>query len=213
MPRPKASEPQRLRAYELWVQQFGPTAIHRALKAEFEEKEPVEEAERAVSLNTVKNWMQGFDRLSPGTVDLDSPFQWHRLAEYGLPWEASAFLLEVFRLHRRRESDLYAGYPTVERPPFYGPTAREARWCWRIHQALPDVPVDYVVNIADEIWQRDLASNLLGLPFDIDGIVAEWAYRPGDSVERRQEYDHDVAVRVIPTRPEPLDWGRSRVRG
>ena len=80
MARPKASEKQRLRAHQLYIQNFGPTSIHNQLLKEFpEDEERYADSDAVVSLRTIKNWLKDF-RTNP-LSDLDTPFHWHEMEE------------------------------------------------------------------------------------------------------------------------------------
>ena len=107
-------------------------------------------------------------RLTP----LDTPFQWHRLEEYGLPWEAGAYLLEMWVTSR--EPPL----PTDRFPPQSAPTARAARWVWRTLLAVPDLDVLHIRYFAERFAQRELAHEVLGVPFYVADLEAHLAYRP-----------------------------------
>ena len=44
---------------------------------------------------SIQKYAQEYDQLPLAVKILDEPFQWHRLGEYDLPWEASEFLLKM----------------------------------------------------------------------------------------------------------------------
>ena len=124
MPRPKANPEQHLQAYRLWQTGKGHTEIAVALEHEFA---------NAVSERTISTWIRGFKALTPQTADLDSPFEWHRLGCYGLPWEASDFLLEMWRV-------IVTGQ--LIPVPVAPPTTRQMIWFWRVHHSRAGVAAD-----------------------------------------------------------------------
>lgn len=204
MPRPLASPKQHGRAYDLYRGDLGPSAIFDKLCEEFEEP---------VSARTVSNWMRGFRDLDKTVVALDSPFEWHRMEEYGLPWEASRWLLEVWGVVIRGRTER----------PF--PTLREARWWWRIHQAVPRIQTDTpepewlkelapegvpwvyfdTVAMARAFVARELAHELLGEPMVMDDLEALIALRPWENRVLEESYRREVDLGTIPpVRPNPL---------
>src|SRR5919106_1050477 len=171
MPRPKANPEQHLRAYRLWRDGKGHIEIVRTLEGEFDSP---------VSERTVSEWIKGFKSLNPETVDLDSPFEWQCLEGYGLPWKASAYILELWRLNI--EGNLIA-YEIILadgsiRTPESGPTARQARWWWRIHKALPTLGFSEVNILADDFVLRELNHEILAMPLNLVDLQAFMAYRP-----------------------------------
>lgn len=136
----------------------------------------------------------------------DELFQWHRMAEYSLPWEASPFLLQVLYLYLRHESQLYEEHPGIERPKpprGHGPTVREMLWCWRVHCAMPDLPPGTVIGWAGQLTNADIAQNVFGDPYDWTGVQALLAYKPWENKERRREYAEDIKGGIIPPALEP----------
>jgi hypothetical protein len=171
MPRPKAHPEQHLRAYRLWRTGKGHKEIVEVLENEF--NSPVSE-------RTVSQWIKGFKELNPATVDLDSPFEWHRMESYGLPWEASAYILRMWGLSL--EGNLIE-FETVlsdrsSRTPQSSPTIRQARWWWRVHQAAPDLGFSEVNILTNDFVVRELDHEILALPLEIADLQAFLAYRP-----------------------------------
>jgi len=80
MGRPKASAQQEYFAHQKYWEAMSPKAILIAIETEFEEP---------VSLSTVERWCKGFRQsATPQDKLMNSPFQWERMAEVELPWEA-----------------------------------------------------------------------------------------------------------------------------
>jgi hypothetical protein len=196
MPRPKAHPDQHLRAYRLWRGGKGQTDIWNTLAEGFDDP---------VSERTVGTWVRGFKDLSPETIDLDSPFEWHRLESYGLPWEAGGYVLELWRLNV--EGNLIA-YEIILadgaiRTPQSGPTIRQAHWWWRIHQAIPDLGFSEVNILADNFVLRELNRDVLAIPMELADLQAFIAYRPweglpGDSTKYEGYREAISQGRILP---------------
>jgi len=139
-------------------------------------------------------------RLTP----LDTPFQWHRLEEYGLPWEAGAYLLEMWVTSR--EPPL----PTDRFPPQSAPTARAARWVWRTLLAVPDLDVLHIRYFAERFAQRELAHEVLGVPFYVADLEAHLAYRPWEGwpedLSMYNRYQGAVQEGRIPPLEDEIKW-------
>lgn len=172
MPRPLASDRQRMIAYRLHKRGFGPAAILRELK-DTNERGDLGEFEDVVSLRTIKNWLAGFRDRDAG---LDDPFEWQRLDEYGLPWEASSFLLSMWFNVQNVGWMLEEEY---DLPALSSPTVRQARWWWRIHQLVPEVESKLDIYLWAEAFVRyELFKDILGKPVDVTGLWAYLAYKP-----------------------------------
>jgi hypothetical protein len=210
MARPKASDTQHLRAYELWIDgQFGPTAIHQTLKKEFEATDGVTasflatlvlattciEYEKVVSLRTVKNWLREFRELRKGVTRLDEAFEWHRLDEYGLPWEAGAYILDTCSANRRATKYWQILTKELEEPV---PTVRQVRWCWRVHLALPEVDGKDIILWAEAFVRYELLRDVLGNTVDMAGITAYLSHKPWTSDKSKEEYTKAVVEGRIP---------------
>ena len=195
MPRPRANPEQQRRAYERHRAGFGPKAIVDTLSEEF--------GDEAVSPRTVATWVKGFKDLSPRTVGLDSPFEWHRMEEYGLPWEAGGFLLDLAMVL----SETWIGQANPGSSSL--PTVRQARWWWRVHQAAPDVvhtgtefgwavgKINLILLAERFVW-REMAHDVLGEPLEMDDLEAHLKHRPWESEERRAVYLSAVEQGQIP---------------
>jgi len=170
MGRPKVSENQRLRAYDLYLQRFGPSQIRKRLEEDFGELETV------VSLRTVKNWIRQFKDIVEADKSLDVPFEWHRLEEYVLPWEASPYLLKMWAF-------VQEGGVIMPRPTF-----RQVRWWWRVHLAAPEMNKFNVCHLAQRFVHRELASLVLGVTLELADLEAYLAYRPWASDSKRHAY-------------------------
>ena len=99
MPRPRIDPQQEIYAYQLYVGS-GRTLSAKALVEALEERFGSQEAARQ---RTVEKWRAGW-KVRP--VEADVPFEWHRMKEYGLPYEAGAYLvrMRVFVLEGKDDS-------------------------------------------------------------------------------------------------------------
>lgn len=181
MPRPKANPEQHWRAYQFYRNGLGQTAIYAELEKEF--KDPVSE-------RTVATWIKGFKTLREETVSLDSPFQWHLMEKYGLPWEASAYLLQMWAYYVVRSLD----NPKPEPPP----TTRQVSWWWRVHQAAPDIDQQDVWWIAQEFVVREVAHEVLAQPLEMADVEAWLAVKPWSGEDQRSTYLSTVEIGLIP---------------
>ena len=216
MPRPKSDPAQKLRAYELYkVIGPRPTVIKEALDNEFGEYE-------AVSLRTISTWLSEFKSL---VTDLDDSFEWHRLEEYGLPWEASSYLLQMWAHVMRqalalilaitnkftlseRTVDIGLSEP-IQIPTESLPTVREARWWWRVHLALPDLGNEDIQSISTAFAYEEMRHDVFGLSSDFDGLEAVVSLRPWEGDEAVTSYYQAVREGVVPlVRPSVgASWG------
>ena len=121
MPRPKTTTTQQGKAYELFKRKLGPTAIFDILCEDFEEP---------VSARTLSTWIQGFKGLRPEVTNLDVPFEYHRMGEHELPWEADGYLMEMWAWAKEFWADLAEKLGDAVPAP---PTVRQVRWWWRLH--------------------------------------------------------------------------------
>lgn len=136
-------------------------------------------------------------------LPIDNPFEWHRLEEYGLPWEASAYLLQVWshRIEYWRGTDRLIDEERPEEDPNHsdGPlTARRARWCWRIHLADPELNVDGVLSLSAAFESRDLVHELLNVPLELKDLEVLLAYKPWANEERLEAYRSALIEKRIP---------------
>lgn len=189
MPRPKASASQHGRAYELYQEKLGPTAIFDKLCEEFE---------NPVSARTVSAWLGGFRNLAKELTDLDAPFEYHRMDEFGLPWEAGGYLMEMWAWAKEFWADLAEKLGDAEPPP---PTVRQARWWWRVHLLVPEESRFDVYIWAQAFLWREMLHDVLDETADMTGLSAYLAYRPWASAEQRITYGQAVGQKRIPLPP------------
>lgn len=129
----------------------------------------------------------------------DDPFEWHRLEEYGLPWEASAFLMGMWVYVQAFEAMLHSEY---DYPAAIPPTVRQARWWWRVHQLVSEVETKLDIHIwAGEFVRYELFKDILGKPQDMSGLEAYLAYKPWAGPEEHAVYILAVSEGRIPYLP------------
>ena len=177
------------RAYELYQENLGPTAIFDKLCEGFE---------KPVSARTVSAWLRGFKELGKGVNDLDAPFEYHRMGEYGLPWEAGGYLMEMWAWAREFWADLAEKLGDTE-PPH--PTVRRACWWWRVHSLVPEESMFDVYIWAQAFSWRELRHDVLDETVDMTGLSAYLAYRPWESAGKRFAYVQAVGHQRVPSPP------------
>ena len=165
-------------------------AIQKALESEF--REPV-------SKSTVGNWAKGFRAYRPDGPDPDIPFAWSRMDEYGIPWDASRFVLDYLRASQQH---------TEGEPPL---TFRQVKWAYRVWEATgrhvhflpPEVSQIPSDEPADMDWREigflsyllasaEEASDVLCIENDLAGIDEYIARRPWESLDTAMDYWSDV---------------------
>ena len=146
--------------------EFGGTAIHRML---------VNDPTLIGHIPEVRTVQRVVKRIRSNLGPLDSPFEWHRMQEFGLPWEAGGFVMRVWKWHHEnvkpeRERDFTPAPPTF----------RDAMWWWRIHLIdIEDALSDWMVwSIATYCVVRELRRDLLNIPLEMNDIEAFLAYKP-----------------------------------
>ena len=133
---------------------------------------------------------------------LDRPFQWHRMGEWGLPWEASEFILGMWAYAKELSADLeWSLQYSVPLPP---PSVRLVHWWWRVHQAAPDETRFFVWMWGRELWRCDLYKDILGKPADPSGIEAYLAYKPWQNPKQQDIYDRAIKRGTISPLPPAL---------
>jgi hypothetical protein len=133
-------------------------------------------------------------RSMPGSSE-DAPFEWSRLQEYGLPWESTHYLLQMWV----RVNEAEEGF-NLEAPYNGGLTVRQAKWCWRVHLAAPDLEFKDTWQLATDFVYEERHRDYLGKPFDADDLWQYLAYEEWRSEEHRQRYLKAIKERRISAR-------------
>ncbi len=195
MGRPRASEEQRIYAYRLHNQGFGPTDIHKAIKSAFEE------TETPVSLRTVKGWLKEFRAIGRDIVAMDQPFHWERLAQYNIPWEASSYLLAYW-------AEMIKQYHELGHRPI---SIREMAWVWRIHLAEPSLDFYEVRELSIQFVARELFRDVLGEDLGMDDLWGRLAFKPWAGDDERASYEEAVESGAVPPLRKTFDIAGRRL--
>ncbi|SVE33936.1 uncharacterized protein METZ01_LOCUS486790, partial [marine metagenome] len=127
MARPRKHGEQELRAYKLYKQSLGVSAIATDLETTFDEP---------VSKRTVERWVWKFKKSPAETDKIDHALDWDSLSS-ALPEESVGYLLSMwaYAVEHALEDEL-----TVTDSGTRCPSHRQAEWWWRLHQASPEAP-------------------------------------------------------------------------
>ena len=192
---------QYLHGYSLFKQGISSAAaIARSLEDAF--------GDRAKPSRTVRTWITKYERAAEATANLDDPVEWHRLEEYGLPWEASH---EVLRAWAQAQHYGHGQFPLPR------PTARQARWWWRVMKAAPSMSVEDALSVAGAFVERELRRDVLGESVDLRDLEACLAFAPWDGWPddkvNAQRYEAAIATGIIPKlRPDSYQRTADLVR-
>lgn len=178
MGRPKASAEQQVFARDKFYGGLMPKAILIEIEKEFDEP---------VSLRTVERWIRGFRKSeTPEDKLMNSPFELHRLGEYGLPWESGEYLADMC-------------YWLGE----YRPTSRDAVWWWRVHLMAQDLTYLQVWRVAHTYSVREYmlklgGGKMTGFRFiDYSDMDSFLTYKPWRSQGRLDNYKEAIKDRSI----------------
>lgn len=163
---------------------FAPGEIYRRVKKWADERGrddyPTE--------RTVYRIARRLEGLPKHERELNGQLRWPKSFELGLlPWEASRACLDLLLL--RNEHPLGLGRPTV----------RQARWCWRLMLAAPDLTPSDAAPYATFLSTAELAA-ALGTPTDVE-LTIDWflAYRPWTGQEEHERFAAAIyAGRAVP---------------
>ena len=135
---------------------------------------------------SIQKYSREYDDLDQSKKDLDDPFEWHRLEDYGLPWEAGSYLLSMWREIQELRAQLNLTHLII---PGRAPTVRQARWWWRMHLAVPEMEDKRNVYLwAKEACKQELYRDLLDKPLNLSGFNAYLAYQPWVNAENEMAY-------------------------
>ena len=171
-----------------WKQGLGHKAIYDALFAEYGESGE----NKAVSERTVGNWIEKFKKIPAEALDEDAPFEWHRLEEYGLPWEASPYILDIW-------ASILVARPLT--------TVRAVRWWWRVHLAAPELSPLNIVFMAAEFEHRELVHEVFGQTMEMADLEAFLAFKPWIDEQHLLAYTDAVDRQQIPAFQNQLKAG------
>ena len=163
MARPRKHGEQELRAYKLYKQSLGVSAITTDLETTFDEP---------VSKRTVERWVLKFKETPAETDKTDQALNWDALSDE-LPEESVRYLLSMwaYAVENALEDEL-AVTPSGTRCP----SQRQAEWWWKLHQASPEAPRMTILIMGNELANRALLRELDLGPREDHDIWAFFAF-------------------------------------
>lgn len=149
-----------------------PPSLDDILNALQQERDPQDNSkplwDPLPSRGSVQNIVRSWHDLDEEVRQRDLPFKWHELEKACIPWEASSWVqscLQTYELAKIPSN--YAGLGEflnrlVVRlvTPFVF-TNRWAKWCWRIHEAVPTYETLLVLLLAREYTLAEQERDLL----------------------------------------------------
>ena len=158
---------------------------------------------RKVGRGSVQRCREKWIQLPVAVRRRDQPFEWNELEEYGLPWEAGNYLLQMWVSVKEGEAFKVMDARFVIPPP----TVRQARWWWRVHLAAPDLRPHETWCLAQRFSNREVAYDLLNKPFHIADLEAHLAYRPWESPGKLSIYRKAIGKGAIPAiSVKSMEW-------
>jgi len=206
MPRPKADPDQQLRAYDLYRRGLGPKAIVTKLECELV---------KPVHIATVNRWIKHFKSMPEATEWLDGPYKWQQLDEYGIPWEASEVLFGVWEWivelqgtikqanDRMRSTGHEWKYLSAD---LLTPTARQARWWWRVHCANPTLEPEEIWRFGFECALREERKDLFGGDLDLSDVEGAARVSAWDAGHQKAYQQHVREGMIPPMKTTSTTW-------
>lgn len=199
MGRPRVHDDQRWETFRCYLAEFGPTRIWDRLSEMANGGEFGESG--AVSIRTVKNWLSEFKRNEAASTEgPHGPFEWHRLEEFGLPWEASGYLLSIWAYFQDDMKDHW-------KLPWL--SVRQAHWWWKVHLTDSGIGTEDAFWLAQRFVIREQIRDVLGYKLELGDLEAHLAYRPWAGEENRNRYLEAVKDGRILSMPKPLAAGEA----
>ena len=150
------------------------------------------------SESTVQRWIRGWTEQS---IEDDSPFDWSQIGKQGdLPWESGGYLMRMLAFVLEGKHDWFLTNASTVRPQRI--TFRQAKWCWRVHMAAPELCLFDVFWVAHNCSLRELVGDLEGHPFNMEDIQAFLAYRPWAGEDKYDAYHQATTNGTIPSLPD-----------
>ena len=214
--KPRVSYRIRARIIQLRVLSFGdPLSLDKILKhLRLENWSPIP------SRGTVQNIVRQCETLHETILLKSSPFKWNLIEYANLPWNSSEWVLKCKRDHELIEQLVTPDPRTLGWWPF---TNNRAKWCWRVHEAAPELTslaalsVAEGYNFADEISDfvqhgilvTDKTHNLVSLGDQIQQFLnGLLLYKPWSSNQSRLEFVNDMDARKLPWPWQWLGWSK-----
>jgi len=147
----------------------------------------------APARRTIAKYLKMFDAI-PFDRNLDRPFELNELDTYGLPWEAGEYVLGMWR----NTHSPWSGFiNVVTGMPLPKPTARQVRWWWRIHRAVPVFGETDVWFLSELFVVREFVKDVLEEDVAFDDLEAFLAFGPWESEEALDKYNSAIANKHI----------------
>ena len=147
------------------------------------------------SRGSVQNVVRTWRELPEEIRRKEFPFQWQRLENASIPWEASHWALQCLSAHYESalESATWAreigereyGVSNLKVPIIGSAfTNRWAKWCWLLHLAAPDLLPRDVLILATVPATEERIQDLLGKQMNIQDLGDWLALRPDLEIRR-----------------------------
>jgi hypothetical protein len=143
-------------------------------------------------IRTIERYYQNYWKNNPEPDPMDEPFQWHKLEQYGIPWEASGYLLTLW--HGIWNGDLERLFSTEEAKRI---TAREVLWWWRVHLTAPDISPAHTLMWAGRFVNNEIYHLVTDTEPDFEGFYQALAYRSSEGEEQAEAHQRAVEERRI----------------
>ena len=150
--------------------------------------------DEAKTERTVRGWIVEYKELMERTSNVDEPFEWHRMGEYGFSWQDGEWFLAMWKARLETAATVWKMSQT-QLPP---PTVRNAQWWWRVHQAAPELTDIDVHSVASAYERRELRKDLGGEKFYAADLNAFLAFKPWLDDLAAETYEGAVASGFIP---------------
>ncbi|MDE0744688.1 MAG: hypothetical protein OSB66_03055 [SAR202 cluster bacterium] len=152
----KINTEQKTQAYILYSSGHGQNSIIEQLRKLFEKN--------TISLRTLNRWISSFKELPDSIIKMDVPFQWDKCDSYDIPWNNSLKLLELCHYY----------YESQDKTP----SARQAKWWWRVSQAAPDLRASQISELGNLYAEREIGGMVSGNPPVFNDLNAYITYKP-----------------------------------
>lgn len=171
--------------------------IHRALPltSTFEDREDLPTLRTIQRIAQDRRPSDGQSRdCSPDSLFHLSRFQDYLDGDYGIPWEAAAYILEMWAWVKECGGE----FGLDQLPEIARPTLRMAKWWWRVHLLAPGLDLPGVYINAEHFTMNERAQDLFGWQVDQAGLFWFLAYRPWANQEAYIQYKSRVEEGLIP---------------
>lgn len=133
---------------------------------------------------TVRRYINEFEALDDRVKLLDAPFVWSKCPEYGLPWTAAEYVINLSRRWLRGE--LFFFHDSDLNLPV--PTARHLRWAWRLHTLQPEMEDVDIWCFSMQFSVRELISVVFDEVQNFSDLDAAFMFQPWQSPAQMSAY-------------------------